>query len=72
MLTPNKGSYGLGIGDYSFTCGVVFGHQGGVNGTASFAVVSRDGHDGLVIAFNLRAKGDPDLVGLAEDLLCAH
>ncbi|HET7169564.1 MAG TPA: hypothetical protein VFI69_10225, partial [Candidatus Limnocylindrales bacterium] len=32
MLTPNQGSYGLGIGSYSLRCGVFFGHQGGVNG----------------------------------------
>ena len=70
MLTPNKGSYGLGIGGYRFRCGTFFGHQGTVNGTASIAVASRDGQSGVVIAFNLRDGGDPNLVGLAEDLLC--
>ncbi len=70
MLTPNMGSYGLGIGGYSFSCGTFFGHQGGVNGTASIAVASRDGQDGVVIAFNLRKGDDPDVVGLAEALLC--
>jgi D-alanyl-D-alanine carboxypeptidase len=71
MLTANKGSYGLGIGGYPFRCGTFFGHQGGVNGTASIAVASKDGQRGVVIAFNLRDEGDPDLVGLAEDLLCS-
>jgi D-alanyl-D-alanine carboxypeptidase len=70
MLTPNQGSYGLGIGSYSLRCGVFFGHQGGVNGTASIAIASRDGEDGAVVAFNLRDGKDPDLVHLVEDLLC--
>ena len=71
MLTPQRGTYGLGIGSYPFSCGIFFGHQGGVNGTSSIAVASQDGRDGAVIAFNLRDGGDPDLVGLAEDLLCS-
>jgi D-alanyl-D-alanine carboxypeptidase len=70
MLTPSTGSYGLGIGSYQFPCGTVYGHQGGVNGTASIAVASTDGRDGVVIAFNLRGSGDPDLVTLAQDLVC--
>ena len=69
MLTPNKGTYGLGIGTYNLSCGHAFGHQGGVNGTASIAVASRDGRDGVVIAFNLRARPDPALACLADDLL---
>jgi D-alanyl-D-alanine carboxypeptidase len=73
MLAPSQaGSYGLGMGHYSFTCGLVYGHQGGVNGTSSIAAASRDGRDGIVIAFNLRRESDPDDVSLAEDLLCWH
>jgi D-alanyl-D-alanine carboxypeptidase len=71
MLTLGQGSYGLGIGGYPFACGTLYGHQGGVNGTASIAAASTDGKDGVVVAFNLRSAGDPDLVGLAEDLLCS-
>jgi D-alanyl-D-alanine carboxypeptidase len=71
MLTPRQGTYALGIGGYPLTCGTLHGHQGGVNGTASIAAASIDGRDGIVIAFNLRTAGDPDLVGLAEDLLCS-
>jgi D-alanyl-D-alanine carboxypeptidase len=70
MLTPNQTSYGLGIGGYSLSCGQFFGHQGAVNGTASIAMASQDGQSGAVVAFNLRAGKDPDVVGLADDLLC--
>ena len=70
MLTPSTGSYGLGIGSYPFSCGTFFGHQGGVNGTSSIAVASVDGRHGVVIAFNLRSVKDPDVVRLAEELLC--
>ncbi len=72
MLTPNKDYYGLGIAKYAFRCGTFYGHQGGVNGTASFAVASKDGQEGVVVAMNLRSGGDPNLVGLAEDLLCSN
>lgn len=71
MLTPNAERYGLGIGIYALPCGTAFGHQGGVNGTASIALASRDGRDGVVIAFNLRAEADPDMVGLARQLYCS-
>ena len=42
-----------------------------MNGTASIATASTDGKDGVVVAFNLRTAGDPDLVSLAEDLVCS-
>ena len=71
MLTARQGTYALGIGSYPFSCGTLFGHQGGVNGTASIATASTDGHDGVVVAFNLRGGRDPDLVALADDLLCS-
>jgi D-alanyl-D-alanine carboxypeptidase len=70
MLTPNEGSYGLGIGRYHLSCGTFYGHQGSVNGTLSIAVASPDGRSGAVIALNLRRDVDPDMVGLADDLVC--
>jgi hypothetical protein len=42
-----------------------------VNGTASIAIVSPDGADGVVIALNLRSGEDPRLPALADDMLCA-
>ena len=71
MLTPHRGTYGLGIGSYRLSCGIFFGHQGAVNGTSSIAIASQDGQSGAVIAFNLRDDTDPDLVGLVDDLLCS-
>jgi D-alanyl-D-alanine carboxypeptidase len=75
MLTPRSGTYGLGIGEYQIACGpsggIAWGHQGGVNGQASIALVSADGADGAVVAMNLRKGDDPDLYRLAQDLLCA-
>jgi len=70
MLEPNLASYGLGIGEYPFSCAMVFGHQGGVNGTSSLAAVTPDGRDAVVVAFDLRRAIDPDVVSLADDLLC--
>jgi D-alanyl-D-alanine carboxypeptidase len=71
MLTARQGTYALGIGRYTFSCGVLYGHQGGVNGTASIATASTDGRDGVAVAFNLRTGSDPDLVRLADTLLCS-
>jgi D-alanyl-D-alanine carboxypeptidase len=65
------GSYGLGLVTYNLSCGTFYGHEGGVNGTASIAMVSPDGADGVVIALNLRSGEDPRLPALANSLLCA-
>jgi D-alanyl-D-alanine carboxypeptidase len=65
------GSYGLGLVTYNLSCGTFYGHEGGVNGTASIAMVSPDGADGVVIALNLRSSEDPRLPALADNLLCA-
>lgn len=46
------------------------GHEGGVNGTASIALVSEDGIDAVVVALNLRDGTDPRMSALADDLLC--
>jgi D-alanyl-D-alanine carboxypeptidase len=70
MKKPSREYYGLGLATYRLTCGTFYGHQGGVNGTASIALVSDDGADGVVIALNLRSGEDPRLPALADDMLC--
>lgn len=69
--TPESGySYGLGLAVYRLDCGVFYGHEGRVNGTASIALVdaSRAGRS-VVAAFNQTSR-DPHLVSLAEQLIC--
>jgi D-alanyl-D-alanine carboxypeptidase len=66
----SRETYGLGIGTYHLRCGTFYGHEGGVDGTASIAIVSEDGQAGTVIAVNLRDGSDPKLPALAEELLC--
>ena len=70
MKEPNRQAYGLGLGTYYLSCGTFYGHQGGVNGTASIAIVAPDGDAGVVIAFNLRKGEDPDLYALTDRMLC--
>lgn len=73
MRTPTElsdGTYGLGLGRYGLTCGTFYGHEGGVNGTASIALVSEDGTDVVVVALNLRDGSNPNMPALADDLLC--
>jgi D-alanyl-D-alanine carboxypeptidase len=73
MRTPTDqsgGTYGLGLARYQLTCGTFWGHEGGVNGTASIAMVAEDGSDGVVVAFNLRDGSDPRLAAFADDLMC--
>jgi D-alanyl-D-alanine carboxypeptidase len=72
MRTPARESYGLGLATYDLTCGTFYGHEGGVNGTASIALVSPDGGAGVVIALNLRSGADPRLPVLADRMLCPH
>jgi D-alanyl-D-alanine carboxypeptidase len=71
MKKPSREYYGLGLATYRLTCGTFYGHEGGVNGTASIAIVSDDGADGVVIALNLRSGEDPRLPALADAMLCA-
>jgi len=74
MKSPTSmslGSYGLGLVTYNPSCGTFYGHEGGVHGTASIAMVSPDGADGVVIALNLRSGEDPRLPALADVLLCS-
>ena len=73
MKTPtaqSDRSYGLGLATYHLSCGTFLGHEGVVNGTASIAIVSPDGADGVVVALNLRSGGDPHLPQVADELLC--
>jgi D-alanyl-D-alanine carboxypeptidase len=70
MEEPNRESYGLGLATYTLSCGTFLGHEGGVNGTASIALVSPDASDGVVIALNLRSGEDPRLPDLADQMLC--
>jgi len=70
MKEPNRESYGLGLVTYTLSCGIFHGHEGGVNGTASIAMVSPDAMDGVVIALNLRSGEDPRLPELADQMLC--
>ncbi len=66
----SKNLYGLGLITYHLTCGVFYGHEGGVAGTASIAIVSNRGDMGAVIALNWRGSRDPQLPALADKLLC--
>jgi D-alanyl-D-alanine carboxypeptidase len=71
QTAPNRANYGLGIATYALACGAsALGHEGSVNGTRSIALVSPDGRDGVVIAFNLRSESDPLLPYLAGRALC--
>ena len=73
MEEPTEQSYldyGLGLATYYLSCGKFYGHQGGVNGTASIAVFSSDGTSGVIIALNLRRTADPNLTAVAEQYLC--
>jgi D-alanyl-D-alanine carboxypeptidase len=73
MKSPTAQSdrtYGLGLATYHLTCGTFHGHEGGVNGTASIAIVQADGTAGTVVALNLRNGSDPRLTELADRLVC--
>lgn len=77
MVTPSDAGdasgnrYGLGLGVYQLTCGTFYGHEGGVNGTASIALVDRSGENAVVVALNGRSAADPHMAELADRLVCA-
>ncbi|MFI9251676.1 serine hydrolase domain-containing protein [Streptomyces sp. NPDC053069] len=55
--------YGLGLMDTRLTCGVhVWGHGGGIHGSASAAVATADGRHSLALNFNGDWSGDADPV----------
>ncbi|MFD8369713.1 serine hydrolase domain-containing protein [Streptomyces sp. NPDC059688] len=59
---PNAG-YGLGLMDRTLTCGVhVWGHDGGIHGSASSAVTTADGRHSLALNFNGDWAGDMEAV----------
>jgi D-alanyl-D-alanine carboxypeptidase len=70
MKKPIRNFYGLGLSTYDLSCGTFFGHEGATNGTASIVLASGQGDAGLVIALNLRGQSDPNLVALADQMLC--
>ncbi|MFD8448471.1 MULTISPECIES: serine hydrolase domain-containing protein [Streptomyces] len=60
-------SYGLGLIKRRLDCGVtVWGHSGGIHGSSSEAVTTRDGRHGLAFNFNGDWSGDSDAVIDAE------
>lgn len=63
---PNAG-YGLGLIERELSCGVtVWGHGGGIHGSASEAVTTADGRHSLAFNFNGDWAGDSDAVVEAE------
>ncbi|MEU2059347.1 serine hydrolase domain-containing protein [Streptomyces sp. NPDC013455] len=55
---PNVG-YGLGLIETTLSCGVhVWGHEGGIHGSASTAVTTADGRHSLALNFNGDWTGD--------------
>ena len=69
--TASSLSYGLGLATYYLSCGTFYGHGGSIDGTNSIGLVTPDGSRGTVIAFNVQRESPPDLLPLAESLLCA-
>ncbi|MFG3017426.1 serine hydrolase domain-containing protein [Streptomyces sp. NPDC048254] len=60
-------AYGLGLIDHTLSCGVhVWGHDGGIHGSASTAVTTADGRHALAVNFNGDWTGDPGAVLDAE------
>ncbi|MFK4797995.1 serine hydrolase domain-containing protein [Streptomyces sp. MPA0124] len=60
-------SYGLGLIKRELDCGVtVWGHGGGIHGSSSEAVTTRDGRHALAFNFNSDWSGDSDAVIEAE------
>lgn len=70
--TESNLTYGLGLATYHLSCGTFYGHGGSLDGTNSIAVVAPDGSAGTVIAFNVQRESPPDLLPLAESLLCGN
>ncbi|MGW0843595.1 serine hydrolase domain-containing protein [Streptomyces sp. NPDC002787] len=63
---PGAG-YGLGLIERKLSCGVtVWGHGGGIHGSASEAVTTSDGSHSLAFNFNSDWTGDSDAIVEAE------
>jgi D-alanyl-D-alanine carboxypeptidase len=55
--------YGLGLLELKLSCGVqVWGHDGGIHGSSSFAVATADGRHSLALNFNGDWTGDSEAV----------
>jgi D-alanyl-D-alanine carboxypeptidase len=60
-------SYGLGLMKYTLSCGKeVWGHSGGIHGSGSEAVTTRDGRHSLTFNFNGDWAGDSQAIIEAE------
>lgn len=70
MQEVHLAQYGLGIGEYTLSCGTFYGHEGNVAGTRSIAVVSAERGDAVVVAVNVNSNVDPRLPALADTLVC--
>ncbi|MFE6870734.1 serine hydrolase domain-containing protein [Kitasatospora sp. NPDC057692] len=70
MTTPGPhGSGGLGLGSGTLSCGVtVWGHDGGIHGSSTLALTTRDGRHAL--ALNTNADWFRDKLPLAEAEFC--
>ncbi|MFD5920968.1 serine hydrolase domain-containing protein [Kitasatospora sp. NPDC058201] len=68
MLTT-EGAGGLGIGGGTLSCGVaVWGHDGGIHGSSTLALTTRDGRH--AVAFNANADWFTGKLKLAEAEFC--
>ncbi|MER6360348.1 serine hydrolase domain-containing protein [Kitasatospora sp. NPDC001527] len=72
MTTPGPhGSGGLGLGAGTLSCGVtVWGHDGGIHGSSTLALTTRDGRHTL--ALNTNADWFRDKLPLAEAEFCGR
>lgn len=65
-LSPDAG-YGLGLMADKLPCGTeVWGHDGGIHGSTSVALTTKDGRHSLAFNFNGDWSGDPKAVVVAE------
>lgn len=53
------GGYGLGLIEYTLSCGKVWGHTGGIHGSNSVALTTPDGSRSLAFNFNGDWAGNP-------------
>ncbi|MFE7563285.1 serine hydrolase domain-containing protein [Kitasatospora sp. NPDC057500] len=72
MTAPGPhGSGGLGLGSGTLSCGVtVWGHDGGIHGSSTMALTTRDGRHAL--ALNTNADWFRDKMPLAEAEFCGR
>ncbi|MGA5797922.1 serine hydrolase domain-containing protein [Streptomyces cellulosae] len=67
VAVNDRNGYGLGLMSTELSCGVtVWGHGGGIHGSTSDAVTTRDGRHSVAFNFNGDWTGDPGAVIEAE------